>query len=426
MSDIDSDDDFIKCYECEEEIDVSKLCIYKKSKVCKNCKELCEENDITQPDIVMRKRASNRAPSGFVKPTRISDKLASFLGKDKGIEMARTGVTREINLYIRSNNLQDKENGRKINPDTKLQALLKLETTDELTYFNLQKYLSPHFAKKLCEENDIAQPVRMIYTSYQKLSFSCCGRDNCIQIKCIGNVQGHEHLYSCDPELTDYPGLLSKIKINMHCSTETEYLNGKIIYTFISVPFEETTLLRRLRLQKTERLNLIKEKINNEKMKVKIQIEKDAKEIALRYKSLQNEKDENAQKLREEKNVARLQQKEKWEKLSIGTKIVELESELCYKLHGNLPYIYEPGARLSLYEDNRFKTLQKTCSVIEQAHESYRTKNFEAKDQIEKILEILEKWLKEIDPNKYLEIKGFPRMPPPPPFDWTRFNPTSK
>ena len=94
-----------------------------------------------------KRKAGNRAPSGFVKPTKISDELASFLGKDKGTEMARTEVTRDINKYIRTHNLQDKENGRKINPDVKLASLLKLKKTDELTYFNLQRYMSPHFAK---------------------------------------------------------------------------------------------------------------------------------------------------------------------------------------------------------------------------------------------------------------------------------------
>jgi chromatin remodeling complex protein RSC6 len=94
-----------------------------------------------------KKRAGNRAPSGFVKPTKISDELAKFLEKPTGTEMARTDVTREINKYIRSHNLQDVGNGRKINPDQKLQTLLKLKKTDELTYFNLQKYMSPHFYK---------------------------------------------------------------------------------------------------------------------------------------------------------------------------------------------------------------------------------------------------------------------------------------
>ena len=94
-----------------------------------------------------KRKAGNRAPSGFVKPTRISDELAKFLEKPSGSEMARTEVTRDINKYIRVHNLQDKENGRKINPDTKLAALLKLKKTDELTYFNLQRYMSPHFAK---------------------------------------------------------------------------------------------------------------------------------------------------------------------------------------------------------------------------------------------------------------------------------------
>ena len=99
-----------------------------------------------------KRKAGNRAPSGFVKPTRISDELATFLDKPSGSEMARTEVTRDINKYIRTNKLQDETNGLKINPDSKLAALLKLKKTDELTYFNLQRYMSPHFAKSVKTE----------------------------------------------------------------------------------------------------------------------------------------------------------------------------------------------------------------------------------------------------------------------------------
>ena len=94
-----------------------------------------------------KKRKANRAPSGFVKPTKISTELATFLDKPIGFEMARTEVTREINKYIRANNLQDSVNGRKINPNPALAKLLKIAPTDELTYFNLQRFMSPHFQK---------------------------------------------------------------------------------------------------------------------------------------------------------------------------------------------------------------------------------------------------------------------------------------
>ena len=94
-----------------------------------------------------KRKTGNRAPSGFVKPTKISLELAKFLGKPKGTEMARTQVTREINGYIRQHSLQDPQNGRRILADTKLKKLLKLTDSDELTYFNLQRYMSPHFAK---------------------------------------------------------------------------------------------------------------------------------------------------------------------------------------------------------------------------------------------------------------------------------------
>ena len=111
-------------------------------------KTVARELKNAQKTASKKKRSSgNRAPSGFVKPTRISDELALFLGKEKGTELARTAVSKEINAYIRAHSLQDKENGRKIHADTKLAKLLKLGKDDELTYFNLQKYMKNHFIK---------------------------------------------------------------------------------------------------------------------------------------------------------------------------------------------------------------------------------------------------------------------------------------
>jgi len=48
-SEIDSDDDFIKCYECEIEVDVAEVCFYKKDKFCKSCYEECIQFEIAQP-----------------------------------------------------------------------------------------------------------------------------------------------------------------------------------------------------------------------------------------------------------------------------------------------------------------------------------------------------------------------------------------
>ena len=94
-----------------------------------------------------RRNTGNRKPSGFIKPTPISEELAKFLGKEVGTEMARTAVSKEINAYIQEHKLQDKANGRIIHADAKLSKLLKLSKDDELTYFNLQRYMKIHFSK---------------------------------------------------------------------------------------------------------------------------------------------------------------------------------------------------------------------------------------------------------------------------------------
>jgi upstream activation factor subunit UAF30 len=111
-------------------------------------KAVAKELKASQKLASKKKRSSgNRAPSGFVKPTLISDELATFLGKPKGSELARTDVSKEINSYIREHKLQDPKNGRNINADAKLAKLLKLGKEDKLTYFNLQRFMKHHFPK---------------------------------------------------------------------------------------------------------------------------------------------------------------------------------------------------------------------------------------------------------------------------------------
>ena len=93
----------------------------------------------TQPNGV------KRAPSGFAKPSLISNELCQFLGQPKGTEIARTEVTKFLTCYIKEHELQDPENRRRIKPDKKLQKLLNNAANDEVTYFNLQRYMKVHF-----------------------------------------------------------------------------------------------------------------------------------------------------------------------------------------------------------------------------------------------------------------------------------------
>jgi chromatin remodeling complex protein RSC6 len=95
-----------------------------------------------------KKKGGNKSPGGFTKPTPLSSSMCAFLGLEEGSELARTDVTKEINKYIKNHQLQNPDNKKNIIPDSKLKNLLHLEDDDELTYFNLQKFLKVHFPKK--------------------------------------------------------------------------------------------------------------------------------------------------------------------------------------------------------------------------------------------------------------------------------------
>lgn len=94
------------------------------------------------------KNKGNRKPSGFAVPTKISDELCEFMKKPKGSMAARTEVTQYIIQYIKDNNLQWKNNRKIIKPNTPLKNLLDVKKSDEVTYFNIQRYMNKHFIKK--------------------------------------------------------------------------------------------------------------------------------------------------------------------------------------------------------------------------------------------------------------------------------------
>lgn len=97
------------------------------------------------------KSSVKKPPSGFAKPTNLSDEICEFVNIEKGSMLARTEVTRYINAYIKTNNLQNPVDKRTIVPDVKLRKIMNLsdDNTDTITYFNLQRYIKHHFISTL-------------------------------------------------------------------------------------------------------------------------------------------------------------------------------------------------------------------------------------------------------------------------------------
>jgi upstream activation factor subunit UAF30 len=91
------------------------------------------------------KNKGNRKPSGFAKPSKVTNQLCEFMNKKEGTEIARTEVTKALCSYIKENNLENKENSKIIYPDNKLKLLLGIEEGQELTYFTIQKFMNKHF-----------------------------------------------------------------------------------------------------------------------------------------------------------------------------------------------------------------------------------------------------------------------------------------
>ena len=117
----------------------------------KETRELAVANARSQAKKAKREGEEAREPCGIRAPTLISDSMCSFLGCPTGTRLPRTDVTKLVTDYIKKNNLQIQTNKRFFAPDSKLGAILgPLQQKDKemgYGYFNLQRYLSPHFLK---------------------------------------------------------------------------------------------------------------------------------------------------------------------------------------------------------------------------------------------------------------------------------------
>lgn len=100
-----------------------------------------------QDDPTGEKSANRVKNNGFNREQKISDELRTFLDLPAGQFVSRSYVTRAVNKYVKDNNLKHPDNGRMLVLDKKLRDLLKPPEGEQVTYLNLQKYLSPHYTK---------------------------------------------------------------------------------------------------------------------------------------------------------------------------------------------------------------------------------------------------------------------------------------
>ena len=114
----------------------------------KNLAKLIRKIKNAQDDPDGEKARARAANNGFNRKQDVTPKLREFLGLPVGELISRSEVTKFINKYIIDNGLKHPDNGRQIILDNKLRDLLAPPEGVQVTYLNLQKYLSPHYIKK--------------------------------------------------------------------------------------------------------------------------------------------------------------------------------------------------------------------------------------------------------------------------------------
>lgn len=88
-----------------------------------------------------------RTPSKIADPALISDELCDFLNVEHGTKMSRIDVIKEVNTYIKTHDLTNREEKGHIILDEKLRKLLSPPEGETVKFLTLFSYLKKHFPK---------------------------------------------------------------------------------------------------------------------------------------------------------------------------------------------------------------------------------------------------------------------------------------
>ena len=123
-----------------------------------------------------KKSTGNKSNNGFSKKGPISKELATFMGEAHDFEISRTDVTKFITAYVKEHKLTREDNGRIFNLSTgsaEAKALSSLlgkprmvegpdggkDVPEDITWFNLQFYLAPHYIKVGATAKPVVPPT---------------------------------------------------------------------------------------------------------------------------------------------------------------------------------------------------------------------------------------------------------------------------
>jgi upstream activation factor subunit UAF30 len=90
------------------------------------------------PKKAAKKKSTRKPNAAFMTPLSVSDALAKVVGNKP---LPRTEIVKKIWVYIKKNDLQDKQNKRNINADANLKPIFG---KDQISMFELAGALNKH------------------------------------------------------------------------------------------------------------------------------------------------------------------------------------------------------------------------------------------------------------------------------------------